>query len=289
LNMTRREWLAAAGTLALGSHLQPLLAEAKQNGWPIGMCDWSMGNFTPDVFSLAKRIGLQGVQVSVGTDKNNLWLRQPKVQKKYLQAAEKTGLSICSLGIGELNHVPLMSEPRAALWVADSIKVAKQMGVHRILLPFFSKGELNAENKEDMRRVIEVLRELAPRAEKAGVVLGLESYLSLEGHLEILNAVKSPAVQVYYDIYNSHLTKGYDFERDIKKLGRKRICEVHFKEGSHLLGQNKKIDWPAVVQALRAIEYQGWIVLETSSPSGNLVKDTKKNLAYTRSLLKSSA
>jgi len=271
LNMTRREWLAAAGTLALGSHLQPLLAEAKQNGWPIGMCDWSMGNFTPDVFSLAKRIGLQGVQVSVGTDKNNLWLRQPKVQKKYLQAAEKTGLSICSLGIGELNHVPLMSEPRAAL------------------LPFFSKGELNAENKEDMRRVIEVLRELAPRAEKAGVVLGLESYLSLEGHLEILNAVKSPAVQVYYDIYNSHLTKGYDFERDIKKLGRKRICEVHFKEGSHLLGQNKKIDWPAVVQALRAIEYQGWIVLETSSPSGNLVKDTKKNLAYTRSLLKSSA
>ena len=55
-------------------------------------------------------------------------LRRPEVQKAYLEAAKRTGLEIASLAIGEMNSVPLKSDPRAAEWLADSIDVCKALG-----------------------------------------------------------------------------------------------------------------------------------------------------------------
>lgn len=291
MTQTRREWLAGAtGAIAgLALNHKPVRAESKPaRSGPfmprIGMCDWSLARLDPSVFELAGEIGLDGVQVSIGDADNRLWLRQPKVQQQYLEASRKSGLAIPSLAMGLLNHVPLMSEPRAALWVADAIAVAKAMQVRSILLAFFSNGELREKDTDNMRRVIEVLQELAPRAEKAGVVLGVESYLSAEAHLKILEQVKSDAVQVYYDIFNSHVTRGYDFVKELRLIGGKRICEIHFKEGGNFLGGSGKIDWPAAVAVIREIGYDKWIVLETSSPTGNMVEDTRKNLRYVKEL-----
>ena len=288
MTQTRRDMLAGAAAmtagLTIGTQARRALAEAKAAGIKVSMCDWSMGKTTPEAFPLAKEIGLQGVQVSLGDPENKLWLRQAKVQEQYLDASRKADVAISSLAMGLLNEIPLMSEPRAAVWVADAIEVAKTLKVQVILLAFFGNGELKEDNATDMRRVTELLQELAPRAEKAGVILGIESYMSAEGHLKILDKVQSDAVQVYYDFFNSHATKGYDFIKEVKLLGRKRICEVHFKEGRHLLGGSGKPDWPAAVKALKEIGYDRWLTLETSSPSGNLVADTRKNLEYLRKL-----
>jgi sugar phosphate isomerase/epimerase len=185
--------------------------------------------------------------------------------------------------MGLLNEVPLMSEPRAALWVADTIEATKNLGARCMLLAFFGKHLLEEQNTIDMQRVTEALVELAPRAEKAGVILGLESYLSAEAALKIIDQVKSKAVQVYYDVYNSGVTRKYDVVKELKLLGRDRICQVHFKEGSSMLGGSKQIDWPAIVATLKEINYPGWIVLETQSPN-DLVSDTRTNLAYVRKL-----
>jgi len=285
---SRRECLIGAGAAAAGMMLGPAVrravAEAAAAGIKVGMCDWSLKGGKPSDFDLAKQIGLDGVQVSVGFPDNQLWLRRPEVQKEYLEAARKTGLAIASVAMGVLNEVPLMSEPRAALWVADTIEATRNLSAGCILLAFFSKGELKEENTADMRRVTEVLAELAPRAEKAGVILGVESYLTAEANLKILEAVKSKYVQVYYDFFNSGVTKKHDALKEIRLLGRDRICQVHFKEGAHLLGGSKEIDWPAIVATLKEIGYRGWIVLETSSPSKDLVADTRTNLQYVRKL-----
>lgn len=283
---TRRECLigaASAAGLALGVATRRTAAAPPTLGLKVGMCDWSMGRGDPSAFELAKAIGLDGVEVSVGYPKDKLWLRRPEVQKQYRDAARQAGLAIPSVAMGVLNDVPLMSEPRAAVWVADAIEAAKNLGAKSILLAFFGKGELRAENTEDMRRVTEVMQELAPRAEKAGVILGLETYLNADAHLSILEQVKSPAVQVYYDVFNSGVTRKHDVIRELKQIGRERICQVHFKEGGALLGQSGKIDWPAVAAALKEIDYRGWIVLETASPQ-SVLTDTRTNLDYVRKL-----
>lgn len=290
--LTRRDYLIGTGTavagLTLGAKVRTALAEATRAGIKVGMCDWSLKRFDPTVFELAREIGLDGVEVSIGYPKDGLQLRRPEVQKAYLDAVRKTGLAIPSVAMGLLNEVPLMSEPRAALWVADTIEATRKLGARCILLAFFGKHLLEEKNTIDMQRVTDALVELAPRAEKAGVILGLESYLSAEGALKIIEQVKSKAVQVYYDVYNSGVTRKYDVVEELKLLGRERICQVHFKEGPAMLGGSKEIDWPAIVATLKEIRYPGWIVLETQSPN-DPVADTRTNLAYVRSLYHSPA
>jgi len=275
----------AAGTLAgLAVVGRSSAAEtARPGGWKISMCDWSMGRAAdPAAFELGKKIGLDGIQVSIGFTEDGLKLRRPEVQKKFLEAAKASGMSIHSVAMGVLNDVPLMSEPKTALWAADTIAAAKALGAKNILLAFFGNGELKEQNADDMRRVTEVMQELAPRAEKAEIVLGLETYLTAEAHLKILDAVKSKWVQVYYDVYNAN-HEGHDYLKEIKLLGGERICEVHFKEGGAYLGSGK-IKWPEVAGLLKDIGYRGWLVLETSSPSRNVEADSRKNLEYLKKL-----
>jgi sugar phosphate isomerase/epimerase len=283
---TRREWLTgtAGGLAGLGlvGQVKHAMAAGGADWVKVGMCDWSMGRTNPSAFDRGKKIGLDGIEVSIGSVQNDLWLRQPEMQKKYLAAAKRHGMSIPSLAMGLLNGVPLMSEPRTALWVADTIDVAKALGARVVLLAFFGRGTLREDSKDDMRRVTEVLQELAPRAEKAGVILGLENLVSAEGNLKIIEATKSKYVQVYYDVFNA-AGKGYDVIKEIKLLGKAQICQVHFKEGPKFLGSGK-IDWPAVAAALQEINYRGWLVLETSSPSRDIVADSRKNLQYLRKL-----
>lgn len=286
MKLSRRRCLGGIGAATVGlalSRLHAMAKETRQSGMKFGMCDWSIGRKDPSVFELAKEIGLDGVEVSIGYPEDNLQLRRPEVQKGYLEAARKTGLSISSTAMGVLNDVPLMSEPKAALWVADGIEATARLGAKSMLLAFFGKGELKEEAKDDIRRVTEALIELTPRAEKAGVILGFESYLSAKTLMGILDKVKSPALQVYYDIYNNAHVK-HDPLEEMRLLGRKRICQIHFKDYPMLEKGSGKVDWPAAAKVLREIKYDGWIVLETGSPNKDIVADTKKNLAYAKGL-----
>lgn len=286
MNQTRREWLAGTASAVAGLTLAAKVrtAEGGEAVMPkIGMCDWSLGKMDPSAFELGKQIGLDGIEISVGSVENKLWLRRPEIQQKYVEAAKERNMGIPSVAMGLLNGIPLKSEPKTALWVADTIEAAKAVGAKNILLAFFGPGELCDRPKVEVDRVVDVLIELAPRAEKAGVVLGLENYLSAEDNLKILERVKSDAVQIYYDVFNSGVTKKYDYVNEIKLMG-KRMCQIHFKEGGHLLGGSGKPDWAKVVAALKEIDYRGWVVLETSAPSKDMAADTKKNLDYVKNL-----
>lgn len=86
-------------------------------------------------------------------------------------------------------------------WVADAIPVARTLGVKVILLPFFGKGAL--QTQAEMDYVGDVLREIAPSAEKAGIILGLEDTISARDNVRIMERSKSPAVLTHYDVGNS--------------------------------------------------------------------------------------
>ena len=134
-----------------------------------------------------------------------------------------------------------------------------------------------------MDYVGDVLRELGPQAQKAGVILGLEDTISARDNVRIMERSKSPAVLTYYDVGNSH-QNGFNVVEEIRWLGRDRICEVHLKDNPNYLGEGK-IDFVAVLDALGAIGYSGWAQLETSSPTKNVEADMSRNLAFIRKLL----
>lgn len=275
--ITRRDFVggaAAAGCAwAMGGPAAACAAEAAADaaagtgGFLIGACDWSLRkDSSPEAFDAAKRIGLDGVQISLGRVANDMHLRTPEVQKQYAAKLAETGLKIASLAIGEMNNVPLKSDERAAQWLMDSIDVCRAMKIGIVMPAFFGKGALDMNNTAEIDVVVARLKEAAPKAEKAGVKIGLENYLSAEDNMRLIDRVGSPALAVYYDVGNS-TDKGYDVYREIRLLG-KLICQIHVKDGKTPLGEPGRVDFRKVREALDAIGYRSWLVLESAAPGG---------------------
>ena len=250
-----------------------------------GVCDWTVEKAgDPAALELAAKLGLDGVQVSLNPKGESLALLNRDLQQTYLAAAKKTGAKIASFCIGELNNVPLKSDPRAERWVAEGIEVASAMTVGIILIPFFGKGDLK-KDPAGTEAVIAALKRLAPRAEKAGVILALESWLSAEDNLKIIAAVGSPAVAVYYDVGNSQ-EAGFDIGREIRLLGG-RIAQFHAKDYKDLFGQGS-LDFKAVRAAMQDIGYSGWLVLEEVKLPLGLEKSILQDLKYLKRLFLSA-
>jgi L-ribulose-5-phosphate 3-epimerase len=233
---------------------------------PLGVCDWTIGKTgDPAAFEVAARLGLDGVQVSLVPKGDTLALANEAYRRTFLEAVRKARIPIASFAIGDLNDVPLKSDPRAEKWVAKGIEIAAVMDVRLILVPFFGNGELR-NDAAGVDAVVAALKRLAPQAEARGVTLALENYLSAADNLKILERIGSPAIKVYYDVGNSQ-DMGYPILDEIRELGP-LIAEVHAKDTKDLYGKGS-MDFMAVRRALEGIGYKGWFVIEgTKMPLG---------------------
>ncbi|HZG25410.1 MAG TPA: sugar phosphate isomerase/epimerase family protein [Chitinophagaceae bacterium] len=285
--LTRRELLAQAVAVTACTpflSFSPLFTQ-KKKGFSIGACDWSIGKRSDiEAFQVAKKIGLDGLMVDMGSLENNLHLREAQLQKSYLAASLKTGVKISSLAIGLLNDIPYKSDPRTIQWVRDSIDVAKNLGVSVILMPFFAKNDLR-NDEPGKKEVIRRLKEVAPEAEKKGIILGVESYLNAAEHLDIINAVGSKSVKIYMDFRNT-ADAGFDVLKEARLMGKENICELHMKENGDLLSRST-LPWEKIRDWIYEIDYygDGWMQIEGAIPkNGDVVKSYQSNLQFLRSL-----
>src|ERR1051325_388624 len=93
----------------------------------------------------------------------------------------------------------------------------------------------------------------------------------------------SKNVLVYYDVGNS-TRNGFDVVKEIRWLGKDRICQMHLKDNPGYMGEGK-IDFPAVMRAILDIKFEGFANLETSAPSRSVENDMTRNLAFVRKLV----
>ena len=286
--LTRRELIKLSALLAAfaGSGFAIHTDDAfKKKKFRFGACDWSLGkrsNLT--AFEIAKNIGLDGIMVDMGSEKNNLHLREKNVQQQYLDASRQTGIKISSIAISELNYVPYKSEPQTEQWVWDSVVVAKNLDVPVVLLAFFSKNDLRNDTA-GKKEVISRLKKVASHSEKNGIILGIESYLSADEHMDIIEQVGSKNIKVYFDFRNT-ADAGLDTVKEFKKLDKKIVCELHMKENGFLLGKGT-LDWAAIGNAVYEAGYygDGWMQIEGAKPDGaDIVESYKHNLQFLKNI-----
>ncbi len=259
-------------------------ARKRAAGFKLGVCDWTIGRTCqPESFDVAKRIGIDGVQVDFGRGKDTLPLFDPGIQQSILDSAERNELQVASLAMGTLNEIPYKSDIRAEQWVERAIDVCPKMKTNIILLAFFGNGDL-LDDPVGMETTIERLRKVAPKAEQAGVTLAVESWLSAAQHMEIIERVGSPAIKVYYDVGNSNL-KGYDIYQEIRTLG-KHIVQFHAKDYDNLYGRGS-IDFPRVREAMDNIGYRGWFVMEGTKMPLGVEESCKYDAEYLRTIFPS--
>ena len=275
--MTRRDLLAAAQ--------EAPLVRAASAKIPIGITDWNLRlSANPEAIPLAARLGFDGIQISCGRRlvDDKMPLDNPEVIARCLALSRQHKIPLIGTCADRLHDNGLKSDPLAVRWVRDSIRLTHSVGTHVLLLPFFGKWAL--ETRQEMEYVGDALRDLAPEAEKADVMLGLENTISAEDNVRIMDRARSKNVLVYYDVGNS-TNNGFDVVKEIRWLGKQRICQIHLKDNPNYLGQGK-IQFVPIIAALREIGYNGYAVLETDSKSpATLEGDMKRNLSYIRGVL----
>ncbi len=276
-NLSRRSFIAGS----LGAAAMPLLADI--SSLRIGTMDTVLnlaGN--PEALPVAKRLGLAAVQVTLGVskDEKTLPLEDKQLQQQYLNTARKQNIPIDATYIDMLHVSCLKSNPEAPKWVLKGIEITKNLRAPILMTVFFGKCAIL--NRTELDYVIDAFRDLTVEAQKAGVILGFENTLSGKDNRYAVDRIASPFFKIWYDVGNSTYN-GYNAPDEIRMLGRERICEFHFKDKGYL-GQGA-VKYPPILKAIKEIRFEGYANLETTSPSGNVEADTKRNLKYLQNLM----
>ncbi len=236
-------------------------------------------------FELAKAAGFEGIEI-----------RSALNQSEVLAARDATGLAIPSV-TGAVHWVKTLSDPNPAVradglaGLLQSLRDAKAYGASSVLLvPAVVSAQVSYADA--WTRSVAEIRKALPLAAELGVAIAIENVWN-QFLLSPLEAVKyvdqfaSPWVRWHFDVGNV-LNTGWP-EQWIPVLGS-RIAQVHVKEFSRKLRDERgpragfdvellrgDNDWPAIMRALDAVNYAGWMITEQRRPQG---MDDAAYLAY---------
>lgn len=227
-------------------------------------------------FQMLKEAGFEGVEPPGGMN-----------VEEVLKARDATGLKIPSVVVSTHWRSPL-SDPDASVrevglaGVRRALQDAKAYGARSVLLvPAVVKKEVPYDHADKRSRA--EIRKVIPLAEELGVKIAIENVWNqfLLSPLEAARWVDdfgSTAVAWHFDVGN---IINYGWPEQWIRILNDRIVALHIKEFSRekrdeqglwkgfevnlLEGDN---DWPAVMQALDEIGYEGWGIVEQYRPPG---------------------
>ena len=221
-------------------------------------------------FKLLRNAGIAGVEVSSALD-----------QKEVLAARDAAGLEIPSVVIANHWTHPITS-PNPTMretgleGLKQGLRDAKAYGAKSVL---FVPGVVNRDISyaDAFERSTTEIKKAVSLAESLGVAIAIENVwnaflLSPLKSAAFVDSFKSPMVRWHFDVGNV-VNTGWP-QHWIQALGS-RIATVHIKEFSRKLRDEKgprtgfqvelltgDSDWPAVMAALDAVGYSGWIISE---------------------------
>jgi sugar phosphate isomerase/epimerase len=245
-----------------------------------------VGDF--DVVRVASMVpGLSGIELQTAQGEPNLW--DLDAVRRYKSEGYRWGISFPSLSGIWGRGVSIRHSPVAGVQLLQSIRAAEMLGSSVILVAFFRDNCPSMDDEEEYGPVVEILRQAAPFARDAGVVLGLENSLSPADNAKLVDLIADPAVKVYYDLDNIEF---YEHTGQavpgIELLGRDRICAVHVKNEERLIEEPGRVDWSAAFAAFQRIAYEGWYVFESQHSSREqMIESTTRNIAFIRQQLAS--
>lgn len=234
------------------------------------------------VLELVKRIGYDGVELPIFDLDEAQWQR-------WGQRLDDVGLERTANTVIAPEHNPLSPDPsvreaayrhmRSVIDCCAAVGAPLLCGPHQVALGVFTgRGPTQAE----WDRSVEHLRRVADYAAQAGVTLAEEvvnrfelyHVNTLDEGIRLVDEIHHPNCRLHFDTFHAHIE-----ERDpadaIRRAGG-RIAHVHISENDRGVPGTGSIPWDATFNALRDIDYNGWLTVEAFGNSlPNLVAATK--------------
>lgn len=246
----------------------------------ISVCDWMiLKRQKLGAISLARQIGCNGLEIDMGplgkrpTFENQL--NDSATLLKFKREASEVGLKFSSVAMSGFYAQSLVKREDFITPIQDCIDVMKNLGVTIGFLPLGVEGDL-VKNPELRPELVNRLRTIGQMAEKAGVVIGIETALDAKSEKQLLTDIGSKGIKIYFNFQNP-LKGGRDIVKEMKILGLDNICQIHCTNDDKFWLQNDpQIDMPKIKKALDKMGYSGWLVMERSRDA-NDARNVKGN------------
>ena len=295
--MRRKEFIKASAGLVGLSLVNPLSVTSKTTGSTLakpninislkyGMVEGNMSVL--DKFQMLKDIGFDGVEMDSPNNLNN---------DEVIEASKKTGLEIPG-AINSVHWKSPLSHPDESVRAkcVDAMKTSlndcKAYGGTTVLLV---PGVVNNEVSYDdaYKRSQEEIRKLIPYAEETGVKIAIENVWNnfLISPLEAaryIDELDSEMVGWYFDVGNIvrygwpeqwiRILDKRIMKLDVKEYSRKKQSEEGIWKGFDVELMEGDCNWPAVMEALDDIGYNGWASAEVPGGDRKRLEDISKRM-----------
>lgn len=267
----------------------PTSASGVGQRYKVAASDWMMlKRQRPGALTLAKECGLDGIELDMGPlgkrpDFQNQ-LRDETFRANYLQQAKALGLEISSLALSAFYGQPIADHPKAEQLCTDWIELIPKVTTRVGFVPvIFAKAD---EPAKGMGKAAGLFKQLAPKAERAGVRLGLNTPLDAAGNERLLNDIGSPAVGIAYNCGEAVDAKR-DVYAELQRLGKDRIAQIipTLSDGVWL-EKDQRLDLPRMKQLLDEMGWSGWLVLQRSRDAAK-ARDVRYNFGANAKYVKS--
>ncbi len=295
--MRRKEFIKASAGLVGLSLVNPLSVTSKTTGSTLtkpninislkyGMVKGNMSVL--DNFQMLKDIGFDGVEMDSPNNLNN---------DEVIEASKKTGLEIPGV-INSVHWKSPMSHPdekvraKCVEAMKTSLNDCKAYGGTTVLLV---PGVVNNEVSYDdaYKRSQEEIRKLIPYAEETGIKIAIENVWNnfLISPLEAaryIDELDSKMVGWYFDVGNIvrygwpeqwiRILDKRIMKLDVKEYSRKKQSEEGIWKGFDVELMEGDCNWPAVMEALDDIGYNGWASAEVPGGDKERLEDISKRM-----------
>lgn len=264
----------------------------QEEQYKVAACDWMMLKRQKlGAFKLSHEIGADGVELDMGglgkRDTFDNKLRQEANHKIFQDEAAKYEVEVPSMAMSGFFAQSFLTKATYRELIIDCLRSMEVMGAKVAFLPFGGIQEdwrVAGPARDELVRRLHVAGELAA---EQGKVIGIRTALPAQENIKLLKEVDSKGIKIYYNLQDA-VDNGWDVYKDIKKLGKKNIAQIHASlTDSVTLDQDPRIDMYKVKETLDKMKWSGWLVVERSRnarETRNVKKNYGTNVAYLKKI-----
>ena len=246
----------------------PMIAQISQQGerYKISACDWMMLKRQKlGALKLMHELGGDGLEMYMGglgkRDKFDNNLRQEHFRKLFKETADQYKLEVPSVAMSGFYGQSFLEKTTYKELVQDCLNTMKVMGAKVAYLPLGGIKEDWTVPGEARKELVKRLHEVGEMAHAEGLVIGIRTQLDAKANIKLLKEIKSEGIKIYY-CFQSTLENGWDLYKDLKRLGKKRICMIHCTDTDGVtLPYNTRLDMYKVKKTLDKMGWSGWLVV----------------------------
>lgn len=278
-------------TITAGTILSDVVVA--QPRYKIGVCDWMiLKRQKLGEFALAKELGCDGIEMDMGGlgNRNSFdnKMRDPRQANVFCRTADSLGIKVGAVAMSGFYGQNFAKKESWRWLIQDCLNTMNIMKADVAFLPLGGCGNGWTDSIELRQQIVWRLHEAGEMAKKRGKVIGIDTPLDANGNIKLLNEIGSDGIKIFYKLQTAIENKR-DAAKEIKLLGRNRICAIHASNTDGVwLRNDKAVKMKKIKKALDTIEWHGWLFIERSRDVNdvrNVKKNYSENVKYLKEIL----